>query len=263
MAAMPSQATNSPPVTGRPVFACPQPGKRSERQTAPIGPTRWAVSDATTVAPVVTTAWHGDEEPPQRHAADEANVELAVRRVGVGCKPIVAAGGGAVAHLHHHHVPRRREPGRTHVETRRPKRSERAVHGNKVREEAGEAGHAVADADHRGAEAEPHAVHEPLAQYLPDVEASHLRGHEPLDRAHRAVAVDAGELREVVSRADRNDAERDIGFVPEQPVRHVVDRAVAAPGHDPSDAVTGSPYRAPQLAGSRPALRGRGTTVQC
>src|SRR5207249_904043 len=57
-----------------------------------------------------------------------------------------------------------------------------------------------------------------------------------------------------VSRADRDDAERDIGFVPEQPVRHVMDRAVAAHGHDPSDAVTGGPRRelGPVAWGLRP-----------
>src|SRR5207247_7720190 len=110
-------------------------------------------------------------------------------------------------------------------------------------------------ADHSGAEADPHADHEPLTQHLPDVEASHPRGHEPLDRAHGAVAVDAGELREVVSRADRDDAERDIGFVLEQPVRHVLDRAVAPHGHDPSDAVTGGPRSelGPVAWGLRPA----------
>src|SRR2546422_8465284 len=54
MAVTPSHAANRAPVTGRLVSAWPHPGRSSERQKALKGLIRWAVSGATTMAPVVT-----------------------------------------------------------------------------------------------------------------------------------------------------------------------------------------------------------------
>ena len=174
----------------------------------------------------------GEQEARQRHAANQTDIELAVAGVGVGRESVAAPRRGAVAHLDHHHVPALGKTGRVHVEQRGAERGEGPEHRDKIGQEAPQVGHRVAGAHDGRAEPEPHAVHEPLVQHAPRVEALCGRRHQAGDGAGRIVAIDADELGEIVPRADRHHTQCGFGAHREEAVGHLVYGAVAPDGDD-------------------------------
>src|SRR4051794_27062546 len=88
--------------------------------------------------------------------------------------------------------------------------------------------HRIALADNSRSETKPHTVHEPFVQDTARVKTTGSGSHHTRNRSDRIVAVHPSQFCEVVSRTDRDDAERGITVALEQAVGDFMHGAITA-----------------------------------